>query len=349
MAVWTCKDCGGQVSSSAPACPHCGRKMGNPLPKPVLGCLTLFLIAAAMSALMGGRGGSGSTPAGVSPTNAITETVSASSPPAWKLASADVGSAAVPRNVLVAYEAVMAELKAKCPEGEEEIAQGVTAALRAVGARGAKATGAELLAAMNSAISPDPAARKGVTCADVAAWHAANWRGSSPADVPTAAPEVERRRAQSGVLLVGSDIGSGTFRTRTASVGCYWARLAGTGGEIGEILANDNSDGPEVVTIGPKDAAFETHRCSEWSADLSAITPGRTSPFGAGTYIVNVDIEPGVWRADSPESCYWARLRGFSGGMRDLISNNNGGGTVTIRATDKGFKSSRCGLWRKIK
>lgn len=152
-----------------------------------------------------------------------------------------------------------------------------------------------------------------------------------------------------GVRLIGSEMASGTWRTRTASPGCYFARLAGTGGEMSEVLSNDNSDGPAIVTIGTNDAAFESRGCAVWSQDLSAITTAPGDPFGTGTYIVGVDIEPGVWRADSPESCYWARLRGFSGGMTDVIANNNGVGTVTISAKDKGFKNQRCGSWRKIK
>jgi len=152
-----------------------------------------------------------------------------------------------------------------------------------------------------------------------------------------------------GTKIVGRDIKPGTYRTRVRAPGCYWARLAGFSGELGDILANGNETGPVIVTIRPGDKGFDCRQCGIWTPDLSTITTAKDAPFTDGVYIVNVDIEPGIWRADQPEGCYWSRLRGFTGELGEIISNENGKGLVTIAKTDKGFKSVRCGTWTKIK
>jgi hypothetical protein len=150
---------------------------------------------------------------------------------------------------------------------------------------------------------------------------------------------------------VGTEVTAGkTYRTRSSSSGCYWERVSGFGGTIGEILANDNADGPAVITIGAGDKGFNTERCGTWTQDLSAITKNPNAPFGGGTYIVGVDIAPGTWRSNGTDSCYWARLAAFNGVTRDIIANNNvtGSAVVTISPSDKGFtSSSRCGMWTK--
>lgn len=154
-----------------------------------------------------------------------------------------------------------------------------------------------------------------------------------------------------GTKVVGADIAPGTYRTRAAASGCYWARLSGFGGTLGEVLANGNSSGPVVVTIEPGDAGFESRRCGSWTTDFSSITSSQTDPFaGEGIYIVGTDVAPGTWRAQTAAGCYWARLRGFSGRLNDIIANGNpagGSAIVTIAASDKGFTTSRCGTWTR--
>lgn len=152
-----------------------------------------------------------------------------------------------------------------------------------------------------------------------------------------------------GTQQVGSDIEAGTYRTRAASPGCYYARLSGFGGELESILANDNADDPAIVTIEPTDAGFESRRCGTWTQDLSRITDSTTS-FEDGTYIVGTDIEPGTYRSSGGVGCYYARLSGFHGGLEDLITNGNADAPVVVEigATDAGFQSKRCGSWEKV-
>ncbi len=66
---------------------------------------------------------------------------------------------------------------------------------------------------------------------------------------------------------------------------------------------------------------------------------------GAGNYLVNVDIAPGVWRNDSTSSeCYWKR----STKTGDIIDNyyGMGSGTIYISPTDFSVElQAECGTW----
>ena len=149
-----------------------------------------------------------------------------------------------------------------------------------------------------------------------------------------------------GTHVVGQDVSPGTYRTRVGSPGCYYARLAGFSGDLGDIISNENTGAPVVVAISPTDKGFVSRGCGVWTGDLSAITSSRTT-FGDGIYMIGTDIEPGTYRNNSEQGCYYARLRGFGGVLGDIISNENTNSPaiVTISPADKGFKSSRCGIW----
>jgi hypothetical protein len=150
---------------------------------------------------------------------------------------------------------------------------------------------------------------------------------------------------------VNIDVQPGTYRAINTSTGCYWERLSGFGGTFDELIANNFTSAPEVVTISPTDVGFSAEGCGLWLSAQFPITSSPTAPFGAGTYIVGLDISPGTWRnSDSSGGCYWARLKGFSGTFADLITNNYTSGLdiVTISASDTGFASNGCGTWTKI-
>jgi hypothetical protein len=67
-----------------------------------------------------------------------------------------------------------------------------------------------------------------------------------------------------GTFLVNKDIAPGRWRSSGGS-GCYWERLAGFSGELGDIIANDNPSGPVVVEISPGDSGFSSARCGTWT------------------------------------------------------------------------------------
>ena len=133
---------------------------------------------------------------------------------------------------------------------------------------------------------------------------------------------------------------------------CYWERLSGFGGSILEdIIANELTSHPTIVTIFPTDNGFKSSGCATWTDDLSAITSSPNADFGPGTYIVGTDIAPGTWRSAGGDMCYWERLRGFGGGtINDIIANDlsQTQAIVTISPGDTGFSSTGCGSWSKL-
>lgn len=70
--------------------------------------------------------------------------------------------------------------------------------------------------------------------------------------------------------------------------------------------------------------------------------------FGDGTWEVGVDIEPGRYRTQPGDRCYWARLSDRTGGVDSIIDNNNARGgqeIVELSASDAYFESVGCGTW----
>lgn len=178
--------------------------------------------------------------------------------------------------------------------------------------------------------------------------HTAAPSGPTATHGPTATPTPSYAHFGDGQFQVGKDIQPGTYRTRVGSSGCYWERLKGFSGAFEDIIANDNTDGPAVVTIAANDAGFTSQDCGTWTQDLSQITKSKTS-FEDGAYIVGTDIEPGTYKNTGDQDCYWQRLRDFSGSFDGIIANGNpkGAAIVTIKTSDKGFSAARCGTWTK--
>lgn len=70
--------------------------------------------------------------------------------------------------------------------------------------------------------------------------------------------------------------------------------------------------------------------------------------FFDGVHEIGVDIPPGTYRTEfEAVGCYWARLRGFSGDVDDIIANDFSSGyqVVTIGRRDVAFESSGCEFW----
>ncbi len=123
-----------------------------------------------------------------------------------------------------------------------------------------------------------------------------------PTPEPTPEPIATPEGVGSGQKIIGVDIQPGTYRTRSENANCYWERVSGFGGSISDIIANENIDGPAIVTIQPDDVGFNSSRCAPWSDDLSPITDDPNAPFNQGFYMVGTDISPGLWRAEGVES-----------------------------------------------
>jgi hypothetical protein len=153
---------------------------------------------------------------------------------------------------------------------------------------------------------------------------------------------------EDGTFVVGKDIKPGTYRTREGSPGCYYARLRGFGGQLDEIIGNNNTSDPAIITIDASDKGFKSSNCGLWTQDMSSITSSKTE-FNDGMYVVGTDIKPGTYKNSGKQGCYYSRLSNFSGaGIDGIIANNtsNDPVLVTIAETDAGFKSSNCGTWK---
>jgi hypothetical protein len=74
-----------------------------------------------------------------------------------------------------------------------------------------------------------------------------------------------------GVWLVGQQIAPGTYRA-TVQAGCYWERLRGFSGELGDIIANQfiSSGGTRNIDVGGGDVGFQSDGdCGTWTRTLT--------------------------------------------------------------------------------
>jgi len=163
------------------------------------------------------------------------------------------------------------------------------------------------------------------------------------AAVQTTVTTVPENLIESGVYEVGVNIQPGVYRLY-APDSCYWARLAGFTGGFDDLIANDNHFGYFIVEVRPQDAGFELS-CDAVEVDAFADVAGEGwmesgSVIPAGVYEVGLDIQPGIHRFSAPDSCYWARLAGFTGEFEDLTANDTHGGyfIVEVRPSDTGFE-----------
>jgi hypothetical protein len=60
-----------------------------------------------------------------------------------------------------------------------------------------------------------------------------------------------------GTFLVNDDIAPGTYKADSSGESCYWERTS----QGGDIIDNDNTDGPAVIVVAPTDFSVSTARC----------------------------------------------------------------------------------------
>jgi hypothetical protein len=73
-----------------------------------------------------------------------------------------------------------------------------------------------------------------------------------------------RRTFGDGIWRVGAEIDPGTYRA-SGGGDCYWARLAGFSGNLGDIISNGVGVPHPVVTISSSDTGFESSSCGTWT------------------------------------------------------------------------------------
>jgi len=160
--------------------------------------------------------------------------------------------------------------------------------------------------------------------------------------------EPELVKIQPGTHLVNEDIEPGRYKSEGNIQ--YWERLSGLSGELDDIIANESMiSGSTIVDIKESDVAFSFSGTGYFFLVDENYEGEKKTSFGDGCYIVGVDIEPGRYRSKTGAD-YWARLKGFSGELDDIIANDamvEGTVVVEIKESDVGFQT-RGAEWEKI-
>ena len=116
------------------------------------------------------------------------------------------------------------------------------------------------------------------------------------------------------------------------------------------VLACSAAPSSSSNQAGPQDPGTGTAAATEAAAPAAT---GPVTAFADGTYEVGTgagQVPPGKYKTTAGDLCYWARLRNLSGADDIIASDLVKEGAlviVTILAADKGFKTERCGTWRK--
>lgn len=127
---------------------------------------------------------------------------------------------------------------------------------------------------------------------------------------------------------------------------------------IGVVSANagnhvkDGKDGGSV-SGGTGTSASARHEPGSKKDSGGGETAARKAAFaGDGDFRVGKDVKPGTYRTtgNTDDMCYWERAKDASGETDSLLANDNVTGTsyVTVKPTDKLFKSSGCKDWEAV-
>lgn len=166
-------------------------------------------------------------------------------------------------------------------------------------------------------------------------------------------PRVKQRKARRAVLtLVG--VFGGTL-VALCVIGAIVASLSGGGKPAHSPLLDDVTASPTASAASAPVANGEPAKAVPSAAVPSKAPPATTGFSAEGTLLVPAEVKPGTYRATVPadsSNCYWARLKGTSHELENVIANGNANPgakvTVTVKPTDKAFHSEGCGAWIKV-
>ncbi|MEU6280854.1 hypothetical protein [Streptomyces sp. NPDC047028] len=122
---------------------------------------------------------------------------------------------------------------------------------------------------------------------------------------------------------------------------------------IGVVSANSGSDGKDGGDKGPSASAAHQPGAKNGSKSSGGAKEKKKAAFdGDGNFVVGSDIKPGTYRTsgNTDGMCYWERAKDAEHKMDSILANDNVTGTsyVTIKASDKLFKSSGCSDWEAV-
>ena len=114
---------------------------------------------------------------------------------------------------------------------------------------------------------------------------------------------------------------------------CYWERLSGLGGTLGEVIENDYSSGQHVVQVLATDAAFRTVNCGVW---VLFGPPSSARVIGDGDWDMARQMGVNLWVARPTGTCYWERASGYT--HRDEVIANSFSNGRQIDRADAGHR-----------
>ncbi|MEU8028997.1 hypothetical protein AB0C13_10185 [Streptomyces sp. NPDC049099] len=128
---------------------------------------------------------------------------------------------------------------------------------------------------------------------------------------------------------------------------------------IGAVSANAGSDGKDGGSGGSgKDSSASAQHTPGGTkgkknpGDGQAAGKRKAAIAGDGEFQVGSDLKPGTYRTtgNTDDMCYWERAKDAKGETDSLLANDNVTGTsyVTVKPTDKIFKSSGCKDWEAV-
>lgn len=121
------------------------------------------------------------------------------------------------------------------------------------------------------------------------------------------------------------------------------------------LLWANNNDAAQDATEDPtsNEGAIErlNEKLSEWVEEEDEMDNQNETgeKFGSGTFLVNDDIEPGLYSASPVESCVWFRLSGLDEGETIDSGGYDAGSSayIEIMESDYAVRTSGCGTWVK--
>ncbi|MFJ3672321.1 hypothetical protein ACIPSE_38280 [Streptomyces sp. NPDC090106] len=121
---------------------------------------------------------------------------------------------------------------------------------------------------------------------------------------------------------------------------------------IGAVSANSGDGDSGSDGSGKSSSASGQTKSGGEKEPAKAAEEKKAAFDGDGEFQVGTDVKPGTYRTtgNTDGMCYWERAKDASGEMDSLLANDNVTGTsyVTVKATDKLFKSSDCNDWEAV-
>ncbi|MFF4362508.1 hypothetical protein [Streptomyces sp. NPDC001604] len=119
---------------------------------------------------------------------------------------------------------------------------------------------------------------------------------------------------------------------------------------IGVVSANAGDKGSGSASDSGKNSSASAQHDSRSGKAQAA--EKKAAFAGDGDFRVGSDVKPGTYRTtgNTDGMCYWERAKDAKGEMDSILANDNvrGTGYVTVKATDKLFKSNGCKDWEAV-